>query len=63
MNALKNFRLEHNLKQVDIPALLGYNVHSWRDYESGRRKVPQHVLKAIEIYDELQRIKKDSETA
>ena len=47
------FREDHNLKQVDITKLLGYNVHSWRDYESGRRKIPAHVLKSIEMYTKL----------
>ncbi len=50
MNPLKQFRLEHNLKQVQIPYLLGYNLHTWRDYEKGRRKVPQHVLKSIQMF-------------
>ncbi len=53
INKLKEFRKEHKLAQKDISSALGYNIWSWRDYETGRRNIPQHVLKSIQMYSTI----------
>lgn len=41
------------ISQEDAAELLGYGVESWKSYESGRRDVPNHLIKHIEHYNEL----------
>jgi DNA-binding XRE family transcriptional regulator len=53
MNELKQFRKDHGLTQEKAAELLGYNLWSWRSYETGRRDVPLHLLIVIEIYTDL----------
>jgi len=54
---IQDFRKKHNFNKVQAAEILGYpSSSSWRDYESGRTKVPGQLLRHIEHYTALHKL-------
>lgn len=53
---LKNFRNTYNLTQKEAAKILGYGYDAWVSYENGRRDIPPHLLKHIELYNKYKEI-------
>jgi len=58
---LKQFRARWNLTQDQISQLLGVRQPAWHMWESGKRDVPEYVVKEISFFDRLSRREQNKE--
>jgi len=61
MDNLKQFRASWNLTQEQVSQLLGVTQPAWHMWESGKRDVPEYVVKEISFFDRMTKREQEKE--
>lgn len=60
---LKQFRVNWGLTQEEVSVLLGVRQPAWNMWETGKRNVPEYVVKEMSFFERLSKREQEKELA
>jgi len=61
MDRVKEFRARWGLTQQEVSAMLGVKQPAWHTWETGKREVPEYVVKEMAFFERLSKREQDKE--